>query len=631
MWSLTLINGVAYGSLLFLLGAGFSMIFGVLKVINLAHGSFYLFGGYVTLTVYTATGEFVPALIAGLVVGGAFGVACERGVLYALQGQYLPQVLVTMGLLLILSDVAQIIWGGAPVILTLPGSLQGVVGIGALTYPVYRMILIGVGAAIAIVLWWSMERTTTGAMIRAAVDDEETAQAVGISVPRLRLAVFGIGGLLAGLSGGLGMSFIGARPGLDLEVFLLALVIVVVGGIGNLLGAYFAAIFVGLIDSVGKVVLPEASLFLLFVPMALFLVFRPTGLSGRPLNVVPPTERARGASELLAGLGRLMASLATRADRIPAPLWVAAVMAVLVMWPWLVSGYFAKLAALALIWSIFAMGLNVVLGYAGMPSLGHAAFFGAGAYAVALASRHLPWDGWTLLVTAVLCAIALAAVLGMIALRTRLVYFLLATVALAQVLWGIAFKWRSVTGGDDGLQNAQTIAWVEGLAPNVAGELYYVALAGFVVATAVMLLVHRSRFRLVLTGLRENEARLEALGYDVWRYKLAAFVLSGAYGGLAGGLFAFYNGFVSPELLGVVTSAEVLLMVILGGAGTFVGPILGAFALVGLEEMLSGWTEHWQILEGVLFVLVVLVARRGLVGGFQRLARRGYHKSMATP
>jgi len=559
----------------------------------------------------------------GLLVGALFGVVSERGLLYPLQGQYLPQVLVTMGLLLVLGDVAHIIWGGTPVLLTLPPSLQMSLPVGAFTYPVYRLILIASGLAIAVALWWAMERTTTGARVRAAVDDEETAQAVGISVPRLRMLVFGVGGALAGLSGGLGMAFIGARPGLDLEVFLLGLVIVVVGGIGNLMGAYFAALLVGLIDSVGKLVIPEASLFLLFVPMAVFLVFRPTGISGRPLNVVAATERRRAPKDSSSvRLGRWIGRGVVVAGRAPKWIWIALAAAALIAWPWLVPGYFAKLVALALIWSIFAMGFNVMLGYAGMPSLGHAAFFGAGAYAVALLSRHTGWDGWTLLAASVLCAAGLAAILGTIALRTRLVYFLLATVALAQVLWGIVFKWRGVTGGDDGLQNAQTIGWIPGLAPNMAGQLYYVVLSVFAVASAVMLVVHRSHFRLVLNGLRDNEARLQALGYGTWLYQFGAFVLSGAYGGLAGGLFAFYAGFVSPELLGVVTSAAVLLMVILGGAGTVLGPIVGAFALVFLQEILSGWTDRWQIIQGFIFVGVVFAARRGIVGMLMDLGRR---------
>jgi branched-chain amino acid transport system permease protein len=418
------------------------------------------------------------------------------------------------------------------------------------------------------------------------------------------------------------MAFIGARPGLDLEVFLLGLVIVVVGGIGNLMGAYFAALLVGLIDSVGKLVIPEASLFLLFVPMAVFLVFRPTGISGRPLNVAAAAEIRRTSRQSFARAAAWIGQGVLCVGRVPNWAWAAAAVAALVILPWLVPGYYVKLVALALIWSIFAMGFNVVLGYAGMPSLGHAAFFGAGAYAVALLSRHTGWDGWVLLIMAVACAATLAAILGTIALRTRLVYFLLATVALAQVLWGIVFKWRAVTGGDDGLQNSQMIGWIPGLAPNMASQLYYVVLSVFAAAFAVMLLVHRSHFRLVLNGLRDNEARLQALGYGTWLYQFGAFVLSGAYGGLAGGLFAFYAGFVSPELLGVVTSAEVLLMVILGGAGTILGPVVGAFGLVFLEEILSAWTDRWQIVEGFVFAAVVLAARRGIVGLLQDLSRQ---------
>ena len=421
--------------------------------------------------------------------------------------------------------------------------------------------------------------------------------------------MFAFGGLLAGLSGALGASIVGAKPGIDLEVFLLALVIVVVGGPGSLVGAYVAALMVGIIDSVGKTFWPEASMFLLFVPMAIFLAFRPSGLFGRPITAAPPPRRASGGTSWSQAA---RASLAAAIAHVPVALRAAVAVVALAVLPWATSDYATSIAALALIWAIFAMGLNVLLGYAGMPSLGHAAFFGTGAYGVAFASRYFGLDGWLALGFATLAATVMAAVLGAVALRTRHVQFLLSTVALSQIVWGIAFKWRSLTHGDDGMSAPQAIALPGTASLDPSTRLYLAAALVFCLLVALLYYVERSRFRLVLNGLRDNETRLDVLGFDTWRYRFGAFVLSGAISGIGGGLFAFYSGFVSPELLGIVTSAKVLLMVIIGGAGIFFGPVVGAVSLIVLEEILSGWTERWYTLEGLIYIGAALYARGGI-------------------
>lgn len=609
MLTISLVNGIAYGSLLFLLAAGFSMIFGVLKIINLAHGSYYLIGAHVTITVFEMGGGVLLAALAGAATGALLGALCERLILYRMQGDYLAQVLATVGVLLILGDLSQFIWGGTPRVLTLPRALRFQVPLGAFAYPGDRLVLIVIGAASALGLWWLVENTVLGAMVRASVDDEEIAQAVGIGAPRLRLAVFAFGGMLAGLSGALGSTIVGAKPGADLEVFLLALVIVVVGGAGSLAGTYLAALLVGIIDSVGKAFWPEASMFMLFVPMAAFLTFRPQGLFGRAVASAAPPRRSGGAPRAPAAARHLRSLLA----RVPFPARVGCGVAVILLWPFFASSYATSVAVLGLVWAIFAMGLNVLLGYGGMPSLGNAAFFGTGAYAIALASRYLGIGGWGALAIAALAATVMAAILGVMALRTRHVQFLLSTVALSQVVWGIAFKWRSITHGDDGMSAPQaiTLPGLQGFSATT--RLYLVTAFVFFIVVAALRLVDRSRFSLVLNGVRDNEARLAALGYNTWLYRFGAFVLSGTVSGIGGGLFAFYSGFVSPELLSIVTSAKVLLMVIVGGAGWFLGPVVGAFALVALEELLSGWTERWYSLEGLIYILVALFLRRGIV------------------
>nr|ART40310.1 K503 [uncultured bacterium] len=493
-------------------------------------------------------------------------------------------------------------------------------------FPSYRIMLIAVGVVVAIGLWWLVERTTFGARARAAVDDEDTAQAIGISVPRLRLAVFGLGGFLAGLSGALGAGFLGARPGTDIEVFLLALVIVVIGGVGSLGGAFLAAILVGVTDSVSKVLWPEASYFVLFAPMAAFLIFRPTGLFGRPITVLPPARSRRDALLRVPVIARLGSQATALCARLPRPGWVAIGLAAIVVWPLVATQYEVNVASLAFMWAIFAVGLNVALGYVGMPSLGHAAFFGTGAYAIALTGKLLQVDGWTAIVIAILASAVMAAIVGLMVLRTKEVQLLLATVASSQVVWGIAFKWRSMTGGDDGMGNPQRI-FVPG-APDLGttNKVYVISALLFVLMCVVAVTLDRSRFRRVLNGIRDNEGRLSALGYETWLYRFGAFVLSGTISGAGGALFTYYAGFVSPDLLSIAASGQVLLMVIIGGAGTLSGPIVGAFVVIFLKEVLSAWTERWQAVEGLLFIIVALVSRHGIVGAI-RAWRRPVHAS----
>lgn len=295
-------------------------------------------------------------------------------------------------------------------------------------------------------------------------------------------------------------------------------------------------------------------------------------------------------------------------------LGAALVAAGLVVVPVVLSSYQLGLLTKMLIFGIFAMSLDLLLGYGGLPSLGHAAYFGMGAYTVSLLSLRVTTNFWIDFPAGLLAAAVVAALFGLLALRTQASYFLMITLALAQVLWGIAFGWRSLTGGDDGLPGVPRPSL--GLPWSLAGGLafYYFVLVFFVLAVAGLWLVVRSPFGRALVGIRESETRMEVLGYDVWLYKYVAFVLAGIVAGLAGNLFAYYNGFVSPSYLSVIFSASALLMVILGGVGTLFGPVLGAAVILYLENVISAYTERWLLILGAIYVVVTLFAPRGLVG-----------------
>ena len=280
-WITQTFNGLSYGALLFLLASGLSLIFGVMRIVNLAHGSYFMLGGYVGLSVVWRTGSFVLALLAGAVAIALVGIAMERLFLRRLPGQTLGQVLMTVGFALIFQDVALLVWGGDPYTIPVPAVLQGAVATGSLRFPTYRIFIIGVAFLIGAALWLALDRTRVGAMIRAAVDDAEMAAGVGIRVPRLSLGVFALGAALAALGGVIGGGFLGVYPGADFEVLPYAFVVVIVGGLGSLPGAMVGSVLVGLLDNFGKALFPELSYFTLFAPMALILALRPTGLFGR--------------------------------------------------------------------------------------------------------------------------------------------------------------------------------------------------------------------------------------------------------------------------------------------------------------------------------------------------------------
>jgi len=280
-WVTQAFNGISYGALLFLLASGLSLIFGVMRIVNLAHGSYFLLGGYVGLTTVWQTKSFPLALVSGAVAVALIGVGMERLFLRRLKQQVLAQVLMTMGFALIFQDLALLIWGGDPYTISVPALLSGSLRWGLIVFPIYRMFIIVSATAVAIALWLFLENTRAGATIRAAVDDGEMAQGVGINVPFVSMAVFALGAFLAALGGVVGGGFIGVYPGVDFEILPYAFVVVIVGGLGSLQGAIVGSLMVGLLDNFGKALFPELSYFTLFAPMAVILALRPTGLFGK--------------------------------------------------------------------------------------------------------------------------------------------------------------------------------------------------------------------------------------------------------------------------------------------------------------------------------------------------------------
>jgi branched-chain amino acid transport system permease protein len=301
-------------------------------------------------------------------------------------------------------------------------------------------------------------------------------------------------------------------------------------------------------------------------------------------------------------------------------------LAVLGLLPLILGSYHTGLLTLILIFAIFAMSLDILQGYTGLPSLGHAAFLGTAAYVAGLLNVKV-FNGSHFgieLTAGVVSAALMAAILGLIVLRSRGVYFLMILLASSMMLWGIAFKWREVTGGDDGLAGISrpNFSFI-GFDLGTTTHFYYFVLLFFVCSTGLMYMVVRSAFGHTLLGIRESEVRMHSLGYNIWLHKYIAFIVAAIFAGVAGVLMAYYNRFVSPSEFHLVTSAEVLIMVILGGAGTLFGPAIGAGIVILIKNFVSGYTEHWMIILGVVYMASVMFAPEGVYKILEEQVRRG--------
>jgi len=276
-----LLNGLTFGALLFVLSSGFSLAFGLMRIVNLAHGAFYLVGGYFALSVANAIGTFWLGLLAGACGIMVLGVLAERILLRRIRGQPMPEILLTVGLAIVLGDLSLWIWGGTPRQIPLPSYLTGAVTLGPIVYPRFRLFLLLVAAVVGLALYVMLYRTRIGVIVRAGVDDREMVSAMGIDVQRISALVFGIGALLAGFAGVLGGSFLSLLPGVETEILVFGLVVVIIGGLGSIPGAAIGAALVGFFDAFGRSLVPELSYFVLFAPMAIILMLRPQGLMGK--------------------------------------------------------------------------------------------------------------------------------------------------------------------------------------------------------------------------------------------------------------------------------------------------------------------------------------------------------------
>ncbi len=292
----------------------------------------------------------------------------------------------------------------------------------------------------------------------------------------------------------------------------------------------------------------------------------------------------------------------------------------IILLPFFVSNYYVGLAIQIFIMTIFAMSLDILVGYTGLPSMGHAAYFGVAAYSTGFLYLAGIKNFWVVMVFGMGLGGLTASLFGILAIRARGPYFMLITLALAQVLWGVAFKWRSLTRGDDGLPGIGRPALGMGINLKPDLHFYYLAFAIFLVVFIALFILLHSPFGYTLRGIRESESRMKALGYNVRLYKYLAFIFAGTFAGISGVLWVYYNGFVSPSNLGIDLSVKGLLMLILGGSGSLFGPVMGAGIIVLLENIVSGLTERWSLILGMVYVVVIMLFSEGIFS----ILRRGH-------
>ncbi|MBO6948867.1 MAG: ABC transporter permease [Rhodospirillales bacterium] len=594
------LTGLASASSLFLVAAGLSIIFGVTRIVNFAHGSLFMLGAFIAYSISQKFGFWLAVPLAALSVG-AVGWAMERTVLSRLYGApELFQLVATFGLVLIVQDAALWIWGPTDLLGPRAPGLTGVVRIFDQPIPEYDLFLIAVGVSVLAAIWWMFTRTRFGILVRAATEDREMLQALGVRPARLFQATFFIGAALAGLGGALEMPRQPASLLMDLNIIAEAFVVVVIGGMGSVTGAFLAALLIAELNAFGILILPEITLVAAFAAMAVVLVIRPYGLLGRPATSAPHAVEIQ-PPQTLGQTGRITA--------------LGLVIALVVL-PFVAGDFVIVLTADIMIFALFAAGLHFMMGTGGLVSFGHAAFFGIGAYAAALLVNNAGLGMEIALFLAPVFAAIGAAVVGWFAVRLSGVYLAMLTLAAAQILWSASVQWQDVTGGDDGILGIWPAAWASGTT-----AYYYLTFALTTSGIVSLMMLARGRFGILLRAGRDAPARAQALGIDIKLRNWTAIVIAGSAAGLAGGIFAFSKGSVFPDTLAIPNSVDALVMVLLGGLHAPAGPILGAGVFALLEDSLSR-LPYWRALLGAAVVGIALFAPGGIAGSLSKWLRR---------
>ena len=600
-----LLTGLANASSLFLIACGLSIIFGVTRIVNFAHGSFYMVGAYLAYSIVAlfpgSILGFWGGVIAAALIVGLLGLIVEMTILRRIyHAPELFQLVATFGVVLIIQDMTQAVWGAEDKLGPRAPGLDSALRIMGEPIPEYDLALILIGPAILAGIWLVFHRTRWGVLVRAATQDREMVGALGVNQAWLFSAAFVLGAALAGLGGAIQIPREAVSLQMDLSVIGDAFVVVVIGGMGSVSGAFVAAVLISVLNAFAVLVFPQISIVLPFVVMAVVLIVRPYGLFGKEgSGHGAPTEPEQPL--------RLLSSRAT--------LVLMALVFALAASPVVVSDFASILLVDVMVATLFAVSLHFMMGLGGMVSFGHAAYFGVGAYGAAMAVSYLGLSMIPAMIVGPLAAAAAALFFGWFCVRLSGVYLAMLTLAAAQILWGVTFQSQEFTGGDDGILGIWPASWASS-----DQAYFYVAFVLCIGGIWFLRRVAHSPFGYGLRGIRDSDVRAEAIGMDVKFHQWMGFALAGTMAGVAGVVFVFSKGSVFPDVLGIAQSVDGLIMVLLGGIHALAGPILGAGVFVLIEDWVSR-LDYWRFIFGMIILGVVLLAPDGVAGGVDRLLR----------
>jgi len=606
------LTGLSDAASLFFVAAGLSLIFGVSRVVNMAHGSFYMVGAYVAYFVVSFLPKGIFTFWSGIIIAalavGVLGVIIEILLMRRLyKAPELFMLMATFAVLLVIADLSLWLFGAEDKIGPRAPGLDGSYNIMGALIPQYDIALIVVAPLILIGLWLLLNKTRWGILIRAATEDRDMLAALGVNQKWLFSSVFFLGSCLAGLGGAIQLPKGGADLLMDLNVIATAFVIVVVGGMGSIGGAFLASVLIGELSSFGVLVLPQSTLVMMFLVMAVVLIVRPYGLLGKPEaeehlppELVESPLRPAPLKFRLVGLG---------------------VLVVLILLPFFAGSFQLVLFGEIAIFALACMSLFFMMGPGGMVSFGHAAFFGGGAYAAALLVHYTNSPMELAIALAPLCMGLLALIIGWFCVRLSGVYLAMLTLAFAQICWSIVFQWSGFTGGDDGILGIWPAKWA-------SNEVVFYYLTLLVSIGGIMILRYLlfTPFGYTMRACRDSHLRADSIGIKVKRQQWFSFAVAGVFAGLAGGIYVFSKGSVFPTEMSISRSFDILLSVLLGGVHSMSGPLVGSTVFIWLEHQISQipfykWglqIQPWRLILGGIYILLVMAFPQGIAGYFGR-------------
>ncbi len=600
-----LLTGLANASSLFLIASGLSIIFGVTRIVNFAHGSFYMVGAYLAYTLVTTLDlgifGFWFSVLAAAAIVGVIGLLIEVTILRRIyRAPELFQLVATFGIVLIFQDGTLAIWGAEDLLGPRAPGLDRAVRIFGEPIPEYDLALIAIGPIVLAGIWVLFHKTRWGVLVRAATQDRDMVGALGVNQAWLFSAAFVLGAFLAGLGGALQIPREAVSLQMDLSIIGEAFVVVVIGGMGSVTGAFAAAVLISVLNAFAVLYFPQISIVLPFIVMAIVLIVRPYGLFGKPGSEHGAAHEPEQPLKLMSQKSAMV---------------LVAAVAVFAASPAFTAGFTSVLLVDVMVATLFAVSLHFMMGVGGMVSFGHAAYFGVGAYASAMLVKLLGFGMIPTILLAPFVAAAAALFFGWFCVRLSGVYLAMLTMAAAQILWGVTFQWQDVTGGDDGILGVWPSEWASD-----DKVFFYVAFVACIGGIWLLRRVAHSPFGYVLRGIRDSQTRAESIGVDTKFHQWMGFTLAGALAGLAGAVFVFSKGSVFPDTLSIAHSVDGLIMVLLGGIHALAGPIFGAVAFVMVEDWVTR-LEFWRFIFGVIILTVVLLAPDGVAGGVNRLMR----------